>query len=176
MSGITKKNIDQAIKFVYSDNNSLSVIFHDNDLLMGVVGEFNKNLQELEKITKCSLYSRGNSILIKSDPETNEKVKNAIQFLVNQFINNGNIENKDILSSVDKFMINEKIKNNNVTDIIKTPKKSIIQRSEKQKNYVRALRQSDIVISAGPAGTGKTFLAVAVGLTMLLEKKIERII
>ena len=50
MSGITKKNIDQAIKFVYSDNNSLSVIFHDNDLLMGVVGEFNKNLQELEKI------------------------------------------------------------------------------------------------------------------------------
>ena len=176
MRGITKKNIDQALKFVYSDNNSLSVIFHDNDLLMGVVGEFNKNLQELEKITKCSLYSRGNSILIKSDPETNEKVKNAIQFLVNQFINNGNIENKDILSSVDKFMINEKIKNNNVTDIIKTPKKSIIPRSEKQKNYVRALRQSDIVISAGPAGTGKTFLAVAVGLTMLLEKKIERII
>ena len=176
MSVITKKNIDKALKFVYSDNNSLSVIFHDNDLLMGVVGEFNKNLQELEKITKCSLYSRGNSILIKSDPETNEKVKNAIQFLVNQFINNGNIENKDILSSVDKFMINEKIKNNNVTDIIKTPKKSIIPRSEKQKNYVRALRQSDIVISAGPAGTGKTFLAVAVGLTMLLEKKIERII
>ena len=176
MSGITKKNIDQALKFVYSDNNSLSVIFHDNDLLMGVVGEFNKNLQELEKITKCNLYSRGNSILIKSDPSTNEKVKNAIQFLVNQFINNGNIENKDILSSVDKFMINEKIKNNNVTDINKTPKKSIIPRSEKQKNYVRALRQSDIVISAGPAGTGKTFLAVAVGLTMLLEKKIERII
>ena len=163
MSGITKKNIDQAIKFVYSDNNSLSVIFHDNDLLMGIAGEFNKNLQELEKITKCSLYSRGNSILIKSDPETNEKVKNAIQFLVNQFINNGNIENKDILSSVDKFMINEKINNNNVTDIIKTPKKSIIPRSEKQKNYVRALRQSDVVISAGPAGTGKTFLAVAVG-------------
>ena len=48
MSGITKKNIDQSLKFVYSDNNSLSVIFHDNNLLMGVVGEFNKNLQELE--------------------------------------------------------------------------------------------------------------------------------
>merc|ERR1712167_287051 len=155
----------------YSDNNSLSVIFHDNDLLMGVVGEFNKNLKELEKITKSSLYSRGNSILIKSNSQ-----KNAIQFLANQFINNGSVENKDIVSSVDKFMINEKVKNNNVTDIIKTPKKSIIPRSEKQKEYVRALRQSDIIISAGPAGTGKTFLAVAVGLTMLLEKKIEKII
>ena len=121
MSGITKKNIDQSLKFVYSDNNSLSVIFHDNNLLMGVVGEFNKNLQKLEKITNCSLYSRGNSILIKSTTEKNEKIKNAIQFLANQFINNGSIENKDILSSVDNFMINEKVKRNNVTDIIKTP-------------------------------------------------------
>ncbi len=176
MKGLIKKNTDSSLKFVYSENNSLSVIFNDNDLLMGIVGEFNKNLKELEKITGSNLYSRGNSILIKSSPEHNELVKNAIQFLVNQFINNGTIENKDIVSSVDKFMINEKVKNNNVTDIIKTPKKSIIPRSEKQKAYVRALRQSEIIISAGPAGTGKTFLAVAVGLTMLLEKKIERII
>ena len=176
MSGLIKKNIDQSLKFVYSENDSLSVIFHDNELLMGVVGEFNKNLKELEKITKSNLYSRGNSILIKSNSKTNEIVKNAIKFLANQFINNGTIENKDIVSSVDNFMINEKVKNNNITDIIKTPKKSIIPRSEKQKGYVRALRQSDIIISAGPAGTGKTFLAVAVGLTMLLEKKIERII
>ena len=172
----SKKNLDTSLKFVYSDNNSLSVIFHDNDLLRGVVGEFNQNLKELEKLTGANLYSRGNSIIIKSLPEQNELAKNAIQFLANQFINNGNVENKDIISSIDKFMINEKVKNKNVTDIIKTPKKSIIPRSEKQKDYVRALRQSDIVISGGPAGTGKTFLAVAVGLTMLLEKKIERII
>ena len=66
-------------------------------------------------------------------PDKNEIVKNAIQFIVNQFINNGIIEQKDILSSVDQFMINEKVKNTNVTDIIKTPKKSIIPRSEKQK-------------------------------------------
>ena len=69
MSSISKRNIDQSLKFVYSDNNSLSVIFHDNDLLMGVVGEFNKNLKDLEKITQSSLYSRGNSILIKSNPQ-----------------------------------------------------------------------------------------------------------
>ena len=72
MSGLTKSKIDSSLKFVYSDNNSLSVIFHDNDLLMGVVGEFNKNLKELERITKSNLYSRGNSVLIKSDPQNNE--------------------------------------------------------------------------------------------------------
>ena len=131
MSTSTNKNFDNNLKFVYSENNTLSVIFHDNDLLMGVVGEFNKNLKELEKITNSNLYSRGNSILIKSTPDKNEIVKDAIQFLVNQFINNGNIENKDILSSIDKFMINEKVKNQNVTDIIKTPKKSITEISLK---------------------------------------------
>ena len=123
MSNIIKQKIQTPLKFVYSENNSISVIFHDNDLLMGVVGEFNQNLKELEKITGASLYSRGNSILIKSTIEKNEILKNAIQFLVNQYQNNGSLEKKDILSSVDQFMINEKVKNTNVTDIIKTPKK-----------------------------------------------------
>ena len=177
MKNITKKNIISELKYVYSENNTLSIIFQNNDLLLGVAGEFNTNLKELEKITKTSLYSRGNSILVKSDPEKNNLIKNAIQFLSDQFLNNGTIEKKDIISSINEFMINEK--NNSekkVEYIIKTPKKSVIPRSESQKDYVRALKESDIIISAGPAGTGKTFLAVAVALTMLLDKKIERII
>ena len=177
INNINKKRLSQNLKFVYSDNDTISVIFHDNDLLMGVVGEFNVNLKQLEKITKANLYSRGNSILIKSNSQKNELIKNAIQFLANQFIINGTIEKKDIESSIDKFMIEEKVNNDqNIEYIIKTPKKSVIPRSEKQKNYIKALKNADIVISAGPAGTGKTFLAVAVALTMLLEKKIERII
>ncbi len=142
---------------------------------MGVVGEFNNNLKELEKITETKIYSRGNSILVKSSSNKNELVKNAIIFLTDQLILNGTIEKKDIISSINKFMINEKT-DKKIEYIIKTPKKSVIPRSEKQKNYVRALRESDIIISCGPAGTGKTFLAVAVALTMLLDKKIERII
>ena len=177
INNINKKRLSQNLKFVYSDNDTISVIFHDNDLLMGVVGEFNVNIKELEKITKANLYSRGNSILIKSNSQKNELIKNAIQFLANQFIINGAIEKKDIESSINKFMIEEKVnKDQNIEYIIKTPKKSVIPRSEKQKNYIKALKNADIVISAGPAGTGKTFLAVAVALTMLLEKKIERII
>ena len=55
------------------------------------------------------MYSRGNSILIKSNSKKNELVKNAIMFLTEQFIINGTIEKKDIISSVDNFMINEKV-------------------------------------------------------------------
>ena len=172
-----KSKINTNLKFVYSDNNTISVVFQNNDLLMGVLGEFNKNLKELEKLTDTNLYFRGNSIIIKSLPKKNEIVKNAIQFLSDQFINNGSIEKKDIISSINKFMIEENNSSNqNIEYIIKTPKKSVIPRSEKHKNYVRALKESEIIISTGPAGTGKTFLAVAVALTMLLEKKIERII
>ena len=178
MNDIAYKKINADLKFVYSENDTISIIFQSNEVLLGVVGEFNNNIKELEKITKTKIHSRGNSILVKSTPEKNELVKNAIKFLSEQLKINGTIEKKDIISSVNKFMINEKLNNTdkNIEYIIKTPKKSVIPRSERQKKYVTALRNSEIIISAGPAGTGKTFLAVAVGLTMLLEKKIERII
>ena len=51
----THKKIKTDLKFVYSENNSLSVVFQDNNLLLGILGEFNKNLKELEKITGANL-------------------------------------------------------------------------------------------------------------------------
>ena len=87
MSSLNKKKINSELKFVYSENNTLSIIFQNNDLLLGVTGEFNNNLKELEKITETSLYSRGNSILVKSNPEKNNIIKNAIQFLTGQYLN-----------------------------------------------------------------------------------------
>ena len=131
MSNFIKKNIISELKYVYSENNTLNIIFQNNDLLLGVAGEFNNNLKELEKIAKTSLYSRGNSILVKSDPEKNDLIKNAIQFLTEQFLSNGTIEKKDIISSINEFMIDEKNKfEKKVEYIIKTPKKSVIPRSE----------------------------------------------
>ena len=57
MSNTIKKDFNSSLKFVYSENNSISVIFHDNDLLMGVVGEFNRNLKELERIILSIFFS-----------------------------------------------------------------------------------------------------------------------
>ena len=178
MRKIIQNNINPDIKLVYSENDSLSIIFQSNELLSNIVGEFNNNIKELELITGTNIYTRGNSISVRGSNEKNDTIINAIKFLIGQFLSNGSIEKKDIHSSVNKFMIDEKSNNKNskIEYIIKTPKKSVIPRSEKQKLYVSALKESDIIISSGPAGTGKTYLAVAVALTMLLEKKIERII
>ena len=145
----TKKKINTDLKFVYSDNNSISIIFPNNELLMGVVGEFNKNLKELENLTDTSIYFRGNSIIVKSESKKNQIIKNAIQFLCDQFIINGSIEKKDIVSSVSKFMIDENNSlNKKIEYIIKTPKKSVIPRSEKQKEYVSALRNSCLLYTS----------------------------
>ena len=162
-------------KAVYSSNNSISLVFQDNNLLMGVVGELDSNIKELEKLCGSEIYFRGNSIVIKGKQKSNELVKKAIEFLTQQYKINGAVEKKDIISSVNKFMLDEQNKQNlhQVDYIIKTPKRSVIPRSKKQKDYVRALKENDIVISSGPAGTGKTYLAVAVALTMLLEKKLK---
>ena len=176
MSNFVSKKKKSDLKFVYSENNTISIIFSKNEDLLGVAGEFNNNIKELEKITNTSIYSRGNSIILKNDQKKNEIVKNAISFLYDQYIINGSIEKKDIISSINKFMIDEKNNSKeNINYIIKTPKKSVIPRSEKQKSYVKALRESDVIIS-WTCRNWKNFLAVAVALTMLLDKKIERII
>ena len=148
MKNLADKNINSYLKFVYSENDTLSIIFQNNELFSGVLGEFNNNIKELEKITKTNIYTRGNSISFKTDQKNNEKIKSAIVFLAERYLINGSLEKKDIHSSVDEFMTDKKIdQNNKIQYLIKTPKKSVIPRSEKQKNYVKALHESDIVIS-----------------------------
>ena len=138
MKNIAEKKFKSELKFVYSENDALSIIFQNNEILLGVVGEFNNNIKQLEEITDTNIYTRGNSILVKSSAKKNELVKNAIKFLSEQFIENGTIEKKDIISSVNKFMIDEKINSSkNIEYIIKTPKKSVIPRSEQQKKICK---------------------------------------
>ena len=177
---INKQNKnDKEILITYGDDSSINVNIFNNQILMGIVGSFDNNLKELEKISGSKIYFRGNSIAIKGDKNANEKVKDAIEYLINRFISNKKIDRNDIISSLDEDMIQDTKTQSTVQSLgeaIKTPKRSVIPRSKKQKEYVRSLKTNQITISLGPAGTGKTYLAVAVALSMLLEKKVERII
>jgi len=178
---INKQNKNgKEVSIVYGEDNSINVNIFNNKILMEIVGSFDNNLKELEKISGSKIYFRGNSIAIKGDKYANEKVKDAIEYLIGRFRLDKKIDRNDIISSLNKDMI-KKNENNQSTmqpleEIIKTPKRSVIPRSKKQKEYVRSLKTNQIVMSLGPAGTGKTYLAVAAALSMLLEKKVERII
>ena len=104
-------------------------------------------------------------------------VSEAIRFLINKFLLTNNIEKSDIILSVNKNLNSEIILIYSLLQqLIKTPRKSVIARSQKQSDYIKALRENDIVMALGPAGTGKSFLAVSVAITLLMEKKIERVI
>ena len=174
-----QNNNGKEVSIIYGADNSININIFNNEILMEIVGSFDNNLKELEKLSGSKIFFRGNSIAIKGEKNANEKVKDAIEYLVERFRSDKKIDRNDIISSLNYEMIKE---NKNQTtiqpleEIIKTPKRSVIPRSKKQKEYVRALKTNQIVMSLGPAGTGKTYLAVAVALTMLLEKKVERII
>jgi len=176
---IKQNKNNKEVSIIYGDDNSINVNIFNNKILMEIVGSFDNNLKELEKISGSKIYFRGNSIAIKGDKDKNEKVKNAIEYLIDRFKIDKQIDRNDIIASLNTDMVKD-MKNQSTVqpleEVIKTPKRSVIPRSKKQKEYVRSLRTNQITISLGPAGTGKTYLAVAVALTMLLEKKVERII
>jgi len=91
LSNIVHKKIGSKLKFVYSDNDTLSVIFQDNHLLLGVVGEFNSNLKELEKIKEeelAAILSRLPNIPSESTPQGKNEEDNLFdRFIVNFLFN-----------------------------------------------------------------------------------------
>jgi len=175
MSEISK--IDQILVVKKIDKTSTNLQISNNSMLQSIVGEFNQNLKDLEKFTNTTIFFRGNSLTIKGKNVDIDNVAEAIKFLINKFLLTNIIEKNDIILSVKKNM--SASDNSNVksfTQLIKTPKKSVIARSKKQSDYIKALRENEITMALGPAGTGKSFLAVSVAITLLMEKKIDRVI
>ena len=175
MSEISK--LEQKLTIKKIDRETINIQILDNNILLPIVGEFNANLIKLEKLTETTLFFRGNSITAKGNSDNLFSVSEAIKFLVHKFLLTNSIEKNDIILSVNKTLDPNKSSNvQSFAQLIKTPRKSVIARSQKQSDYIKALRENDIVLALGPAGTGKSFLAVSVAITMLMEKKIERVI
>jgi len=174
MSEISKLEQNLIIKKI--DTMTVNISINNNEMLMAIVGQFDQNLKTLSKLANTDVYFRGNSITCKGNKENLSIFCDAIKFLINKYFLTNIIEKEDIVLSMKK---NLEVKDSNVESfkqLIKTPKKSVIARSEKQSEYIKALKENDIVMSLGPAGTGKSFLAVSVAVTLLIEKKIDRVI
>jgi phosphate starvation-inducible PhoH-like protein len=174
MSEISKLEQNLVIKKI--DNETVNISINDNEMLLAIVGQFDQNLKNLSKLTNTDVFFRGNSITCKGEREKLSLFSDAIKFLINKYFLTNIIEKEDIILSVKK---NFEIQESNVKSfkqLIKTPKKSVIARSEKQSEYIKVLKENDIIMAIGPAGTGKSLLAVSVAITLLMEKKIDRVI
>ena len=174
MSEISK--LEQSFIIKKIDSTTVNMQITNNEMLMTIVGEFNQNLKELEKLTNTNIFFRGNSITCKGKEANLKDFSEAIKFLINKYLLTNFIEKGDIMLSVKNNMKLEESNVQSFKQLIKTPRSSVIARSKKQSDYIKALKENDIVISLGPAGTGKSFLAVSVAVSLLMEKKVERVI
>ena len=174
MSKISKLDKNLIIRKI--DSETINIQITNNTILMSIAGQFDQNLKELEKLTNTVIFFRGNSITCKGKKANLKDFSEAIKFLIDKYLLTNLIEKGDIMLSVKKNMKPEESNIKSFKQLIKTPRKSVIARSEKQSDYIKALKENDIVMSLGPAGTGKSFLAVSVAVTLLMEKKIERVI
>ena len=105
---INKQNKNgKETSIVYGEDNSISVNIFNNKILMEIAGSFDNNFKELEKISGSKIYFRGNSIAIKGDKYANEKVKDAIEYLIDRFKSDKKIDRNDIIASLNQDMIND---------------------------------------------------------------------
>ena len=161
-------------QIIENDSLTTSLYINDNNALNKVVGVQDSFLKILETLSGTIINLRGNLITIKGE---NSKIKNVIN-TINQLLQKSNskeLEEEDI-KSIYHF---ETSKENDFLSsdvVIKTPKKNIFARTEKQKKYINNLVSSNIIFSLGPAGTGKTYLAVAVAVSKLVSGEVKKII
>ncbi|OUW91550.1 MAG: phosphate starvation-inducible protein PhoH [Gammaproteobacteria bacterium TMED234] len=136
------------------------------------VGELNENLKFVEKTFNVRIFQNNNNLKIKGSEENVKLSAEALKRLYEAAGKGIEITKETLylcIQDSDERAINKEIK-------IKTPKKSIVPRGKNQRSYIENIRHLDINFGIGPAGTGKTYLAVALAVDSLLNETVDRII
>ncbi|MCV6584512.1 MAG: PhoH family protein [Marinibacterium sp.] len=170
--------------------HELLVEFPDNRLLIDLCGEYDRNLAEIETQTGVQIVRRGNQLAILGETDARARTAEVLQALYERLeagreVERGDIDRELRMGGGDdpadpapgarpagdqlEMFTGGKIE-------IKTRKKLIEPRTDAQRAYVRSLFDNELAFGIGPAGTGKTYLAVAVGVSMLITGEVDRII
>jgi len=161
-------------QIIENDGLTTSLYINDNKALSRIVGVQDSFLKVLENLSGAVINLRGNLITIKGENNIIKVVINTInQMLLKS--DSKELEEEDI-KSIYQFEVSKDTNVQSSDVLIKTPKKNIFARTEKQKKYITSLSKNNIVFSIGPAGTGKTFLAVAVAVSKLMSGDVKKII
>tara|TARA_B100000941_G_C28500058_1_gene553530 strand:- start:326 stop:1300 length:975 start_codon:yes stop_codon:yes gene_type:complete len=157
---------------------SLELNPNDADVLIRFVGELNENLKIVEKTFKVKIFQNGNKISISGEEENTKKASNAIKDLYLSTSNGSELSKEQIQMVINKNAdINPDVISEDVEDqTIKTPKKIIKSRGNNQNNYISNMSEYEVNFGVGPAGTGKTYLAVAKAVEMLVNEDVKKII
>ncbi len=167
-----------------SDIAHIVLTFDDNRLASSLYGQFDENLARLEQKLGVDIRSKGNQLSIKGEPTAAEQARKAIDYLYTLLQKGAEISPSEVDGAIrmavaadDQLTLPTLERKGRVSAAqISTRKRTIYARSVNQDAYMRALERSELVFGIGPAGTGKTFLAVAHAAMMLERGMVERIV
>ncbi len=156
----------------------ISFELFNNILMQQLVGPGDAHLRLLEKLLGVEIACFGNQIKIEGPTDSIEQARTAIDLLYHKAEKNIEIGEEEVKAAARMSGVGEqKITEQNLEDIVlKTKKRHIYPRSATQAAYIQEMMKNELVFGLGPAGTGKTYLAVALAVSMMLEGKIDKII
>jgi phosphate starvation-inducible PhoH-like protein len=159
---------------------SKTISFSDNTLLPIIYGEHDKFLKIVEKTMFVSIITRGNFLKISGETQD---VKTSVKLLENLFriaLKNNSLDEGEVLGMINLYKDSTKSMSKKIQDIddltFTAGRKLIKPRSKKQIDYFNLVKKKNLVFCCGPAGTGKTYLAVAFAVSMLKSGQIDKII
>ncbi len=167
-----------------TDVNHFVLTFENNRLASALFGQFDQNLKLLEQRLHIDATARGNSVSITGDLVSTNQARRALDFLYERLSSGAVVEASDVEGAIRMAMaaddqltlptLERKAKLSMAQ--ISTRKKTVAARTPTQDAYIRALERSELVFGVGPAGTGKTYLAVAHAAQLLERGVVDRII
>ncbi|MCO6409120.1 PhoH family protein [Hoeflea alexandrii] len=167
-----------------SDATHLALTFENNRLASELFGQFDQNLALLEQKLKIDARARGNTVNLRGDEIATNQARRALDYLYDRLLKGASVESSDVegairmaLAADDQLVLPTLERKGKMTLAqISTRKKTVIARTPTQDAYMRAMERSELVFGVGPAGTGKTYLAVAHAAQLLERGSVERII
>jgi phosphate starvation-inducible PhoH-like protein len=162
--------------------DSVQIQFDDNARLPMLYGEFDRHLARIEQQLGVSLSSRGNQVTLSGSPDDVAVARATLNALYGRLGRGLSIDSAEVDAAL-RFASNAAAKGDTRAEAqfggsaaIQTPRRHVSPRSPGQKDYIDALRKNELVFGIGPAGTGKTYVAVAMAVSMLVSGQVDRII
>ena len=148
----------------------------NNSDVLEIFGINNINISFFESILPLKVFQKGNQLNIQGEKKYRNLLRDVILKTIYQIKFNKSIRDKNIIQENLKMRISDTSENVKNLTVTKTSKCDVVGKSKKQNEYLEILQKKQIIFAIGPAGTGKTFLAVAAAVSQLLENKFDRII
>ena len=158
----------------------IHLAFDDNRLLSSLFGEHDRHLARIEQLLGVTIASRGNEVRIQGPHSGAEAARDALNALYAKLVKGMPVDLGEVEAAVRFSGPTNGAGERELFDAealaIATRKRRVAPRTSMQGTYLKALKQNELVFGVGPAGTGKTYLAVAVAVDHLITGKVDRII